>query len=97
MRTGRSLALFQLQPADKKVAFVLGLALFLKVRFDLALYTVSTGGDTGMLPLDHAQWGLLALQAIVCVACLQYYGLWKAVAISAAGWGRGGGTSKDQK
>jgi hypothetical protein len=68
--------MFPLRSADKKAAFVLGLALLFKVPFDvLTMWTVRDLGNT-------QDWTLLAAQLALSVACFQHFGLWKAMLIS---------------
>lgn len=76
-----------MQPVDKKIAFVLGLALLFKVPFDLALQIFGASIVMTDVASLHQQWGALALvlQGLLCVAFLQYYGLWRAVAVSLFG------------
>lgn len=63
-----ALALFPVKPISKKVAFVVGLSLVLKVPFDaMQLIAIQTA--------DFSDIFGLAVQAALCVALFHYYGL----------------------
>jgi len=66
-----ALALFPLKSVDKKAAFVVGLALALKLPFD----TVKVAFNS----LDISDWFGVAVQAGVCLACMNHYGILKAL------------------
>lgn len=67
-----ALALFPLKPNDKKVAFIIGLALAFKVPFDLLQLIEIRSTDLN-------DYFTLAVQAGLCVATLHYYGLIQAI------------------
>jgi hypothetical protein len=68
--------MFPLRSADKKAAFVLGLALLLKMPFDvLSMWAVRDIGNA-------QEWAVLAAQLALGVACFQHFGLWRALLIS---------------
>lgn len=65
-----ALALFPIKSTDKKVAFVLGLALLFKVPFDaLQLFAVRS--------LDPSDWFGVLVQTGLCAAFFNHYGLVK--------------------
>ena len=65
-----AIALFPLKSIDKKIAFVLGLALFFKVSFDA--FRVSFNS------LDTSDWFGVIVQGLAMFACFNHYGLVKA-------------------
>ena len=67
-----ALALFPLKSVDKKVAFVVGLALALKVPYDAAMLFAVRGADASELMV-------LIAQAIIGFACLWHYGIIAAI------------------
>lgn len=75
--------MFPLRSVDKQLSFVLGLTLLLKVPFDLLRLLIS--GNSGHPHLAPEDWLALAGQAAACMACFQYFGLWRALWVSATG------------
>jgi hypothetical protein len=67
-----AIAMFPLKTADKQLAFVVGLALALKVPYD-ALKVLQ------VLSLDLSDWFGILVQGGVALACANHYGLLRAV------------------
>ena len=63
-----ALALFPIKRPDKKVAFIVGLALLLKVPFDASQLVALHSSDV-------SDWLTVFTQLALCLTCLQHYGL----------------------
>jgi hypothetical protein len=63
-----ALALFPIKRPDKKAAFILGLALLLKVPFDASQLVALHSSD-------FTDWLTVFTQFALCLTCLQHYGL----------------------
>lgn len=67
-----ALALFPLKSIDKKVAFVLGLALLFKIPSDiLFLFRIRSG--------EFDDWFTIFTQSVLCVTLLSHYGIVRAL------------------
>lgn len=67
-----ALALFPLKSNDKKIAFVIGLALLLKVPFDMvSLFQIRSS--------DFTDWFTIFTQFTLCLTLFSHYGLVKAL------------------
>lgn len=71
----RSLALFRMRSIDKKIAFIVGLSLLLKVPYDAASLV-------SLRSLDFTDWFSVFTQSGLCLACFNHYGLLRAIAVS---------------
>ena len=71
--------MFQFHTVDQKIAFVMGLSLLLKIPFDVwQLFSMRSS-----LTADFASdWLPLFAQAVVCLLCLNHFGLLKAAMIT---------------
>jgi len=67
-----ALALFSVKSVDKKIAFIVGLALLFKVPFDISqLWAIRS--------TDFNDWLTIFTQSALCFTCLGHYGLVKAI------------------
>ena len=67
-----ALAMFPFKSNDKKVCFVLGLALLFKIPFDVSfLYSVRS--------LDFTDWFTVITQSVLCLALMNHYGMLRAL------------------
>jgi len=68
-----NLAMFPIKNNGQKIAFILGLALLFKVPFDsLQLYMIRS--------TDFSDWFTNFTQSVLCLACMNHYGLLRAIA-----------------